>query len=114
MIFATFAFFIVTLAIGITRIVEGQTLQGVAFLVAGLLAYLAGSSFKLGLFAKEPRPRRAAFAIAGLCTLVAAAFTTLTGVTFEAYGQEMHGIAWVMAGLIAGLITTRKPITPAF
>ncbi|MEY3553934.1 MAG: hypothetical protein RL735_2282 [Pseudomonadota bacterium] len=113
MIFATFAFFLVTLAIGLSKIAfDGQTAQGLIFMLVGTLAYWAGSALKIALGASEARPRKVGFAIAGACTAAGAIMTVLAEVSFDAYGQEMHGIAWVLAGLIAGLLGTKPRPAP--
>jgi hypothetical protein len=108
MIFVTICFFIATLLIGGSKAVQGEVLPGLAFIAAGLFAYWAGSALKLAVFAPASTPRRVGFIMAACLTLIGFAVTLWTGVRFDAYGQDMPGVAWVLAGLIAGIMGTKK------
>jgi ammonia channel protein AmtB len=108
MLFVTVAYFLATLLIGGAQTLQDQVLPGLSFIVAGVFAFWAGSSLKLGVFAPAGPPRRVAFALAALFTAIALGATMATGVRFDAYGQDMPGAAWVIAGLIAGIMGTKK------
>ena len=108
MIFVTFAYFVATVVLGGAQLLLGETWSGATLLVVGVLSYWAGSALKIAIYAPASRPRTVGFILAGMFTLVGSAATVLTGARFDAYGQEMHGIAWVLAGLIAGLMGTRR------
>ena len=108
MLFVTVSFFMATLFIGGAQTVQGQVPQGLSFIAAGLLAFWAGSSLKLAVFAPTGPPRRVGFLMAGAFTLIAFAITLLSGVHFDAYGHDMPGYAWVLAGLIGGIMGTKR------
>jgi hypothetical protein len=108
MIFVTLTFFLATLIIGIAQTLQGEVLPGLSFMAAGLLAYWAGSSLKLAIFAPSSPPRRVGFALAALLTALAFGATFATGVHFDAYGHDMPGYAWVLAGLIGGIMGTKR------
>jgi hypothetical protein len=108
MLFVTVAFFMATLLIGGAQTVQGQVPEGLSFIAAGLFAFWAGSSLKLAVFAPTPPPRRVGFILAAACTCVAFAVTLLSGVHFDAYGHGMPGYAWVLAGLIGGIMGTKR------
>ena len=71
MIFVTLTFFLATLIIGVAQTLQGEVLPGLSFMAAGLLAYWAGSSLKLAIFAPSSPPRRVGFALAALLTALA-------------------------------------------
>jgi hypothetical protein len=108
MLFVTVAFFMATLLIGGAQTVQGQVPQGLSFIAAGLFAFWAGSSLKLAIFAPTAPPRRVGLIMAALFTILAFAITLLSGVHFDAYGHDMPGYAWVLAGLIGGIMGTKR------
>jgi len=108
MLFATVAFFMATLFIGGAQTVQGQVPQGLSFMVAGLFAFWAGSSLKLAIFAPSAPPRRVGFIMAVALIAAALAATLLSGVRFDAYGYDMPGYAWVLVGLIGGIMGTKR------
>lgn len=108
MIFVTFAFFLASLVIGIAQIVGGQVWPGASFILGGLFAYWSGSSLKLGIFTPHKTRRNVAFLLALAFALAGFAVTWSSGVRFEAFGQDMPGYAWVLAGVLAGLLGTRR------
>jgi hypothetical protein len=97
-----------TLLIGGAQTVQGEVLPGLSFIFGGLLAYWAGSSLKLAMFAPVAPARRVGFIMSGVFALVAIIAVTLTGVHFDAYGHDMPGYAWVLAGVIGGIMGTKK------
>jgi hypothetical protein len=108
MLFVTVAYFMATLLIGGSQAVQGEVLPGLSFIVAGLFAYWAGSSLKLAVFAPAAPPRRVGFAMTALFTAIALGATFATGVRFDAYGHDMPGYAWVLAGIIGGIMGTKR------
>jgi hypothetical protein len=108
MVFVTLCFFIATLLIGGSKALQGEVLPGLAFIAAGLFAYWAGSALKLAVFAPAATPRRVGFLMAAGLTVIGFGITLATGVRFDAYGHDMPGVAWVLAGLIAGIMGTKK------
>jgi hypothetical protein len=108
MLFVTLTFFLATLVIGGAQIVQDEVAQGVSFIAAGLFAYWAGSALKVAMFAPSGPPRRVGFIIAGALTAVAFATALVSGVHYDAYGHDMPGYSWVLAGLIAGIMGTKR------
>jgi hypothetical protein len=106
--FVTLAFFLATLVIGVAQIVEGQTWPGVSFLVAGLFAFWGGAALKAAFFAPAARPRLVGLLIAAFFTVLGLLATQATGVRFEAFDRDLNGAAWVVAGLLAGIMGTRR------
>ena len=108
MLFVTVAFFMATLFIGGAQTVQGQVPQGLSFMAAGLFAFWAGSSLKLAVFAPSAPPRRVGVIMAVVLIATALAVTLLSGMHFDAYGHDMPGYAWVLAGLIGGIMGTKR------
>lgn len=108
MLFVTLAYFFSSVAVGSAKILAGETFGGIAFLAAALFGFWAGSGIKIALYAPSQRPRVVALALVGFFSTLAFLITVLSGVRFEAYGQDLHGGAWVVAGLIAGILGTRR------
>lgn len=108
MIFVTLAYFVSTLVIGGAKLFAGDTLLGLCFILAAVLAFWSGSSIKLAIFAGSSRPRLVGLLLAACFAAVAALVTVVSGVRFEAYGQNLHGAAWVLAGVLAGILGTRR------
>jgi hypothetical protein len=108
MLFVTIAYFLSSVAVGGAKILAGETASGVAFLAAALFGFWAGSGIKIALYAPSKRPRVIALVLAAAFSSLAFLITILSGVRFEAYGQDLHGSAWVVAGLIAGIMGTRR------
>lgn len=111
MFFVIVAYFIATAVIGIAQLFQMETIwPGFSFLLGGTLAFLAGSSLKLAIFAPSPRLRWVGILMAALYTSIGTFATLLTGTHFDAYGQDMPGFAWVIAGVIAGILGTKRRI----
>jgi uncharacterized membrane-anchored protein len=108
--FVTFTFFLATLIVGGAQVLGGQTLPGLSFLMAGILAFWAGSSLKLAIYAPDTRPRLIGFLLAAFFTTLGLLATVSTDVHFEAFGHDLHGAAWVVAGILAGIFGTRRRI----
>ncbi len=53
-------------------------------------------------------PRRVGVIMAVVLIATALAVTLLSGVHFDAYGHDMPGYAWVLAGLIGGIMGTKR------
>ena len=111
MLIAVTAYFIATAVIGIAQLFQMETIwPGLSFLLAGPLAFWAGSSLKLAVFAPVPRLRWIGYLMAALLTTIATLATLATGTHFDAYGQDMPGFAWVIAGIIAGILGTKRRV----
>ncbi len=108
MVFVTLIYFLATLIVGGSQLITGQTAAGLSFIAAGLFGFWAGSSLKLAIFAPEMRPRLVGLLLAASCTALGLLATYVTGVRFEAFGQDLHGAAWVIAGLLAGIMGTKR------
>ena len=108
MLFVTVAFFMATLFIGGAQTVQGEVLPGLSFIFGGLFAYWAGSALKLSFFAPNPAARRVGLLLAASLTGLGFVVTLATGVHFDAYGHDMPGFSWVLAGLIGGIMGTKK------
>lgn len=108
MLFVTVAYFMATLLIGGAQTLQGAVLPGLSFILAGLLAYWAGSALKLAVFAPAGPPRRVGFIMAAVFTALAFGTSLATGVRFDAYGHDMPGYAWVLAGLIGGIMGAKR------
>ncbi|MDB5508968.1 MAG: hypothetical protein JWL93_1437 [Hyphomicrobiales bacterium] len=108
MLFVTIAYFLSSVAVGGAKILAGETGSGIAFLAAALFGFWAGSGIKIALYTPLKRPRVIALILTAAFSSLAFLITILSGVRFEAYGQDLHGAAWVVAGLIAGIMGTRR------
>ncbi|MBX9739032.1 MAG: hypothetical protein K2X62_03120 [Beijerinckiaceae bacterium] len=108
MLFVTIAYFLSSVAVGGAKLVSGQTMPGIAFLLAALFGFWSGAAFKIAIFAPSTRPRVVSGIIGTVFIGLALLVTALSGVRFEAYGQDLHGAAWAITGVIAGLMGTRK------
>jgi hypothetical protein len=111
MLIAVTAYFIATAVIGIAQLFQMETIwPGLSFLLAGPLAFWGGSSLKLAVFAPVPRLRWIGYLMTALLTTIATLATLATGTHFDAYGQDMPGFAWVIAGIIAGILGTKRRV----
>lgn len=108
MIFVTFAYFLATLVIGVAQILQGATWEGSSFLFAGLFAYWGGSALKLAVFAPTARLRLVGLLMTAFFAVFGALATHVTGAHFEAFGHDLPGYAWVLVGVIAGIMGTRR------
>ena len=111
MLIAVTAYFIATAVIGIAQLFQMETIwPGLSFLLAGPLAFWAGSSLKLAVFAPAPRLRWVGFLMAAFFVAIGTLAMLSTGTHFDAYGHDMPGYAWVIAGVIAGIMGTKRRI----
>ncbi|MDB5651151.1 MAG: hypothetical protein JWL62_2671 [Hyphomicrobiales bacterium] len=108
MLFVTIAYFLATLVVGGAKLIAGETLLGLSFLGAAVLAYWGGSAIKLAIFAPALRPRLVGLLVGACFAAVAALVTVASGVRFEAFDRDLHGSAWVLAGVVGGIFVTRR------
>jgi hypothetical protein len=111
MLIAVTAYFIATAVIGIAQLFQMETIwPGLSFLLGGALAFWGGSSLKLAVFAPTPRLRWVGMLMAAFFVAVGTLANLATGTHFDAYGHDMPGYAWVIAGVIAGIMGTKRRI----
>ena len=111
MLIVTVAYFIATTVIGVSQLFLMETLwPGLSFLLGGTLAFWAGSCLKLAAFAPTPRLRWIGLLMTSFFAVLGTLATISTGTHFDAYGHDMPGFAWVMAGVIAGIMGTKRRI----
>ena len=111
MLIAVTAYFIATAVIGIAQLFQMETIwPGLSFLFGGALAFWGGSSLKLAVFAPTPRLRWVGMLMAAFFVAGGTLATLATGTHFDAYGHDMPGYAWVIAGVIAGIMGTKRRI----
>ena len=111
MLLVTVAYFIATTVIGVSQLFSMETIwPGLSFLLGGTFAFWAGSSLKLAVFAPLPRLRWIGFLMTAFFAVIGTLATLSTGTHFDAYGHDMPGFAWVMAGVIAGIMGTKRRV----
>lgn len=111
MLIVTVAYFMATTVIGVSQLFTMETLwSGLSFLLGGAFAFWAGSSLKLAVFAPTPRLRWVGFLMSAFFAIAGALATVSTGTHFDAYGHDMPGFAWVMIGIIAGIMGTKRRV----
>ena len=111
MLIVTIAYFIATAVIGVSQILMMDSIwPGLSFLSGGTFAFWAGSSLKLAIFAPTSRLRWVGLLMTGFFAVVGLLVTLSTGTHFDAYGHDMPGFAWVIAGVLAGLMGTKRRV----
>ncbi len=111
MLIVSVAYFIATTVIGIAQLFQMDTpWSGLSFLVAGLFAFWSGSSLKLAVFAPSGRLRWVGLLMSTAFLAIGALATVSSGTRFDAFGHDMPGYAWVIAGVIAGIMGTKRRV----
>ena len=111
MLIVSVAYFIATAVIGIAQVFQMETpWPGLSFLVAGLFAFWSGSSLKLAVFAPTGRLRWVGLLMSSAFLAIGALATLTSGTRFDAFGHDMPGYAWVIAGVIAGIMGTKRRV----
>lgn len=111
MLIVTVAYFIATAVIGVSQLFTlDSPWPGISFLVGGIFAFWSGSALKLAIFAPTPRLRGIGLLMAAFFVIIGFLATLSTGTQFDAYGHDMPGYAWVLAGVIAGIMGTKRRV----
>jgi hypothetical protein len=111
MFFVLLAYFLATAVIGTAQLFQMETIwPGLSFLFGGTLAFWGGSSLKIAFFAPSPRLRWVGMLMAAFFISGGTLANLATGTNFDAYGNDMPGYAWVIAGVIAGILGTKRRV----
>ena len=111
MLIVSVAYFIATTVIGVAQMLQMETpWAGLSFLVAGLFAFWSGSSLKLAVFAPTGRLRWVGLLMSASFLAIGALATVTSGTHFDAFGHDMPGYAWVIEGMLAGIMGTKRRV----